>query len=230
MIESLQSGVRKTVLVMETSQEKAVINVEQAGRAYESLEEIRGVIDTISHMSTQIATAAEEQSAVAEDINRNIVEIKHIADDTIQGSDKSYEASSEMSVEIDQLTTLLNQFQIGDDHAKQLRQAMMAHLSWKTKLRGFLDGRGSLDERVAFNHTQCGFGKWYENVGRHELSHIHEVKLIEQPHKELHDLIRQIVELKKQGDIEGAEHQYQRVGPLSDEIVDMMKAIQGKLG
>ncbi|MET0044109.1 MAG: methyl-accepting chemotaxis protein [Candidatus Thiodiazotropha sp. 6PLUC3] len=229
MIESLQSGVHKTVAVMETSQHQAAESVEQAGRAHASLEEINQVIDSISGMSAQIATAAEEQSAVAEDINRNIIEITQIADETYKDSDKSYQASTEMSDEVDKLSHLLDQFNIGDTHGKHLQQAMLAHLSWKTKLRSFLDGKGALDERVAFDHTQCGFGKWYDAHGRTDLGHISEIREIEKPHKELHELIKTIAELKKRGDLAGAEREYQRVGPMSENIVALMGSIKSKL-
>jgi methyl-accepting chemotaxis protein len=229
MIESLHKGVRETVSVMETSQRQAAESVEQAGRAHAALEEITRVVDTISQMSSQIATAAEEQSSVAEDINRNIVEITHVAESTSVNAVKSHEASEGMSREIDQLSHLLSEFKTGDANSKQLQQAMAAHLSWKTKLRSFLDGKGSLDERIAFDHTACGFGVWYESVGRRELSHISEINQIEKPHKELHELIRQIAELKRKGDLQAAEREYQRVGPLSEEIVGIMKAIQNKL-
>jgi methyl-accepting chemotaxis protein len=180
-------------------------------------------------MSGQIATAAEEQSAVAEDINRNIIEITQIADTTSSDSERSYEASTDMSTEVDKLSRLLDQFNIGDAHAKQLQQAMVAHLSWKTKLRGFLDGKGALDERVAFDHTQCGFGKWYHEHGKHELNHISEINQIEKPHKELHDLIKKIADLKRSGDMAGAEREYEKVGPMSENIVELMRAIKGKL-
>ncbi|MES9968939.1 MAG: methyl-accepting chemotaxis protein [Candidatus Thiodiazotropha sp.] len=112
MIESLQSGVRETATVMETSQQQAAESVQQAGRAHDSLEEITRVIDTISQMSSQIATAAEEQSAVAEDINRNIVEITHVAEATSEDSAKSFEASEVMSREIDLLGDLLSEFKV----------------------------------------------------------------------------------------------------------------------
>jgi methyl-accepting chemotaxis protein len=118
MIESLQSGVQQTVQVMETSQQQAAESVEHANRAHQSLDEITQVIDSISHMSSQIATAAEEQSAVAEDINKSISEITHIADETSSNSDKSYEASTGMSQEVDVLNRLLDQFNVGKDHAK----------------------------------------------------------------------------------------------------------------
>ncbi|MES9943802.1 MAG: methyl-accepting chemotaxis protein [Candidatus Thiodiazotropha sp.] len=114
MIESLQSGVRETVTVMETSQQQAAESVQQAGRAHDSLEEITRVIDTISQMSAQIATAAEEQSAVAEDINRNIVEITHVAEATSEDSAKSFKASEVMSSEIDLLGELLSEFKVRD--------------------------------------------------------------------------------------------------------------------
>ncbi|MES9848328.1 MAG: methyl-accepting chemotaxis protein, partial [Candidatus Thiodiazotropha sp.] len=229
MIESLQTGVRETVTVMETSQQQAAESVDQAGRAHEALEEITRVVDTISQMSSQIATAAEEQSAVAEDINRNIVDITHVAEATSQDSAKSYDASEAMSKEVDLLGKLLSDFNTGDAHSNHLQQAMAAHLSWKTKLRGFLDGKGSLDERVAYNHKACGFGIWYENVGRKELSHISEINQIEKPHRELHELIKRIADLKDRGDMQAAEREYQRVGPLSEEIVRMMQTIQSKL-
>jgi methyl-accepting chemotaxis protein len=114
MIESLQSGVRETVTVMEASQEQAAESVEQAGRAHESLEEITRVIDSISEMSSQIATAAEEQSAVAEDINHSIVEITQMAESTAQDSIKSYESSEVMSTEVDLLGGLVAEFKTGD--------------------------------------------------------------------------------------------------------------------
>ncbi|MEJ2394981.1 MAG: methyl-accepting chemotaxis protein [Candidatus Thiodiazotropha sp.] len=172
MIESLQAGVRQTVQVMEASKQQAGESVEQASRAHGALEEITRAVDTITQMSSQIATAAEEQSAVAEDINRNIVEITHLADETSRDSSDSYTASERMSNEVDQLVSLLGQFQTGNVHATQLQQAMAAHLGWKTKIRGFLDGKGSLDERVAFDHTACGFGKWLNEVGRVQFANV----------------------------------------------------------
>ncbi|MCG8487386.1 MAG: CZB domain-containing protein [Chromatiales bacterium] len=106
---------------------------------------------------------------------------------------------------------------------------MVAHLGWKTKLRGFLDGKGVLDERATFDHTLCGFGKWYHTHGKHESSHISEINQIERPHKELHDLIKTIADLKRSGDMAGAEREYERIGPMSENIVNLMRAIKNKL-
>jgi hypothetical protein len=48
-------------------------------------------------------------------------------------------------------------------------------------------------------------------------------------YQELHALIKRISELKKQGDMQAAEREYQRIGPMSEEIVGLMQAIQNKL-
>ncbi len=229
MIESLQNGVNLTAGVMETSQHQAAESVEQASRAHAGLDEIAHAVDTITQMSSQIATAAEEQTAVAEDINRNIVEITHLADDTANDSTDNHASSERMSSEVEKLVALLGQFQTGNQHLVELQKAMVAHLGWKAKIRGFLDGKGSLDERVAFDPTQCGFGKWYHGVGKEEFSDIPEMNLIEQPHNALHELIHRIHHLKQSGDMQAAEREYKRVGPLSEQIVEIMKKLESKI-
>ncbi|PKM42616.1 MAG: chemotaxis protein [Gammaproteobacteria bacterium HGW-Gammaproteobacteria-1] len=80
MIEKLQDGARSAVKVMTLSREQADSSVEQARHAAQSLDSITRSVSVITDMSTQIATAVEEQSAVGEEINRNIVSIRHISD------------------------------------------------------------------------------------------------------------------------------------------------------
>ncbi len=80
MIERLQSGAQDAVKAMEQGRSRAQVGVEQAAEAGVSLETIAQAVGTISDMNTQIATAAEEQSVVAEEINLNIVSISDMAD------------------------------------------------------------------------------------------------------------------------------------------------------
>lgn len=82
MIESLQTGAQNAVSVMETGREQAQAGVEQAMRAGDSLKAITNSVATINDMNTMIAGAAEEQSKVAEEINRNVVNISQVAEET----------------------------------------------------------------------------------------------------------------------------------------------------
>lgn len=80
MIEKLQAGARAAVATMQQSREQAESSVEQARLAATALDNITSSVSTITDMSAQIATAVEEQSAVSEEINRNIVSIREVSD------------------------------------------------------------------------------------------------------------------------------------------------------
>ncbi|WP_262382649.1 methyl-accepting chemotaxis protein, partial [Acinetobacter guerrae] len=79
-IDSLLGGLaRRTQDVtrqMQNSLEMSRASVERIDLASKSFEQIRGAVDHIRDQNTQIATAAEEQHHVAEDINRHIAQIQ----------------------------------------------------------------------------------------------------------------------------------------------------------
>ena len=112
MIEQLQSGSQVAVAAMDSSQEKAQTTVEHATSAGSSLESITSKVKSITQMNFQIATAAEEQSAVSEDINRNIVEISQIAEQSVAGSQQTASASNGLSEIAKELENLVTQFKV----------------------------------------------------------------------------------------------------------------------
>lgn len=112
MIESLQTGAARAVEVMEQGRNKAQGSVENAARAGESLNVITSTVATISDMNTQIASAAEEQTAVAEEINRNIANISLLGDQTSEGARQTAASSEEMAQLAVQLQGLVGQFKV----------------------------------------------------------------------------------------------------------------------
>jgi aerotaxis receptor len=97
MIEKLQAGSREAVSVMQHSREQANQSVEQATEAVAALNNISDVIATINDMSTQIAAAVEQQSAVAEEINRSIITIRDVSENTMEGARMSQDATLAMT-------------------------------------------------------------------------------------------------------------------------------------
>ncbi|MBD9484997.1 methyl-accepting chemotaxis protein [Pseudomonas sp. PDM14] len=112
MIQQLQSGTREVVNVMEHSQTKTDDSVQQAAAAAEALEAITQAVSVINDMNTQIASAAEEQSAVAEDINRNVTNIGQVAAEVAGGADEASAASAELTKLAEQQRRLINQFRV----------------------------------------------------------------------------------------------------------------------
>ncbi|ESE40230.1 methyl-accepting chemotaxis protein [Shewanella decolorationis] len=80
MIATLQQGVKEAVNAMEVGINQVDDANNKANQAGQALKEIVTSVDNIAELNTHIATAAEEQSSVAESINRSIIAISDIAD------------------------------------------------------------------------------------------------------------------------------------------------------
>lgn len=96
-IEKMQTSARSAVQAMEKGRNKAVDSVAQARRAGDSLSAINQSVAAINDMNTQIASAAEEQSAVAEEINRNFSSITEASEQAAAGSNQISAASRELA-------------------------------------------------------------------------------------------------------------------------------------
>ena len=97
MIERLQKGSRDAVAAMEAGQEQAQQTVQQASQAESSLSEISMAVAQINEMNAHIAESSRQQGEVAEEINKNIVNITQVADDSATGADQLSTASQEMA-------------------------------------------------------------------------------------------------------------------------------------
>ncbi len=110
VIEKLQVGSRKAVEVMNQSREQAHAVVEQATNAGASLTVISEAVKRINDMSTQIASAAEQQSATAEEVNNNISGITLMATETATAAQKTASASEDLAQLGSELQGLVGKF------------------------------------------------------------------------------------------------------------------------
>jgi methyl-accepting chemotaxis protein len=110
MIEKLQSGSAQAVAAVNSSQQLARSAVEQASKTGVALTNISGSIERVNDMSAQIASAAEEQSAVTEEINRNIVQINEMTEQTAIGAQQTSAANSEQTRLAAELQNLVARF------------------------------------------------------------------------------------------------------------------------
>jgi methyl-accepting chemotaxis protein len=97
MIERLQAGANEAVSAMSKGSSSAKDSVQQATHAGKSLEAINHMIDNIKDMNTQIATAAEEQSITADEINRSVVSISEISHETAHAAGQTASSSEQLA-------------------------------------------------------------------------------------------------------------------------------------
>jgi len=110
MIGALQGGARQAVEVMQRSREQAMQSVEQAEQAARSLQGINSRVNEISAMSMQIAAAVEQQSAVSENINQNIVSIRGGSDRHVESGLRSRQSASGVAELAGSMEMLVQQF------------------------------------------------------------------------------------------------------------------------
>jgi len=112
MIERLQQASRRAVSVMEDSQQRATESRESAIEAESSLDSITVAVTTINDVNTQVASAAEEQSAVAEEMNRNVSSIMDAAEGNAQSARLTTEASEQLARLAADLQNLVGHFKV----------------------------------------------------------------------------------------------------------------------
>ncbi|MCP4995574.1 MAG: methyl-accepting chemotaxis protein [Gammaproteobacteria bacterium] len=110
IIERLQSKAQVAVYAMEVGRSQAQVSVDQAQQAGVSLQAISEAIGSIRDMNTHIATAAEEQSAVAEEINCSIVQIAQAAERGAEGAEQTAQTSDKLANLSSQLQDRVNTF------------------------------------------------------------------------------------------------------------------------
>ena len=84
MLARLTTGVSSSVAAMENTQASCQSAADATARVNTGLDEMAGSVSHINNLSTQIATAAEQQSAVTEEINRSMVQIRHMVEELVQ--------------------------------------------------------------------------------------------------------------------------------------------------
>ncbi|VAX13706.1 hypothetical protein MNBD_GAMMA24-2191 [hydrothermal vent metagenome] len=112
MVEGLQTGVNAAMQAMELSQNEAKTGVEKTGRVQESLDKLAHAVTTIHDLNIQIASAAEQQSKVAEEIDLNVINVNRVAGETAQGAHQTNNLAEEMTGLVSELQTEIAQFKI----------------------------------------------------------------------------------------------------------------------
>ena len=112
MIEALQTGAGKAVTVMDAGKSKASDCVNQSEEADKALEVITHAVHEAFDRSSQIATAAEEQSVVAHEISENLESIVTIAEQTSAGSQQTAISSSEVARLAEELQQSVQEFKL----------------------------------------------------------------------------------------------------------------------
>ncbi|WLQ13398.1 methyl-accepting chemotaxis protein [Hahella aquimaris] len=109
-IDSLQSGSQSAVRSISAASERAKRSSEAFTESDSSLENINQLVIGLYDRATEIASMAEEQSGVAEEINRNIVNIADASERTQQSAAESAQAGASIQQSVSDLRRQVSEF------------------------------------------------------------------------------------------------------------------------
>ncbi|MEG5265259.1 methyl-accepting chemotaxis protein [Pseudomonas sp. JDS28PS106] len=112
LIAALQNGTQQVASTLDASRTLTDNTVDLSRRAGAALEQITRTVASIQDMNRAIATASEEQSVVAEQINRNIMSVRGISEQTAAASEQTAASSVELARLGSQLKALVGRFRV----------------------------------------------------------------------------------------------------------------------
>ncbi|GAA5219051.1 PAS domain-containing methyl-accepting chemotaxis protein [Corallincola platygyrae] len=110
MINRLQSEAKSSAEAMMAAQQRANASVDSANLAEENMEAVSVAVTEINDMNLQIATAVEEQSAVSQEVSRNLINMKDLADEVLNDAFESSKASKNVTELANNMRELAEQY------------------------------------------------------------------------------------------------------------------------
>lgn len=227
--------------------------VNQSGQA---LEEIVESVKKVSDIIAEIATANREQSTGIEQVNSSVLQMDESTQQNAAMVEQVAAASEALDEQSNDLNNMMSFFSLSamspsmgydgvnkrspnrpwSSSEKQnsspklnIAAAKSKHLSWKTRIRSFLDGKESLTMDQAVSHRSCDLGKWIYSEGITHLGDSETFNKLEKCHAELHSDIKEIINLKDEGNNVKAEEYYKKIESASTKVVGYLSKIDEEL-
>ncbi|OHU84368.1 MULTISPECIES: methyl-accepting chemotaxis protein [Pseudoalteromonas] len=111
IINELSDSTQHAVNIAQQGEQESLSGIEQLAQSTDMLGQIQQAVRQIHDMSMQIATSVEEQAAVSDDINQQIVNIAGLANDSLDSADSVKQVSGELSNVASEMYELVVRFQ-----------------------------------------------------------------------------------------------------------------------
>lgn len=112
MIGNIRQDTVHAVTAMQSSSERVGVTLEAARRSGEALEDITRSIAQINERNLLIASATEEQALVAREVDRNLVDIRSLSQQVLEGAQHTHSAGDELAGMAGQLHATVARFKV----------------------------------------------------------------------------------------------------------------------
>ena len=199
----------------------------------ETLEEIVNSVKKVGDIISEIAAASREQSIGIEQVNKAIGQMDEVTQQNAALAEETSAASEALNEQARNLNALMQFFNTEDNgeknQAAEFSAMRRAHLAWKSRLRDFLDGKGTLTLKEVASHKECQLGKWLYGGALQEYGHLSGMEEMERIHADMHAAIKAVVEEKDAGNLSQAERLFNDVTNMSEQVVAYLGQIASNI-
>ncbi len=194
------------------------------------------VVDTVM----QLAMTSEEQAKASNQISRSITSISNVTQETASGTHQIARAAEDLNQLTENLQELVSHFRIhanskkqiagksSDDHDIKfmLEAAAGAHKLWRMRIMRMLSRAEEIDNSAVASHHECKFGLWYYKEGQTMFGGNRVFEDLGKCHKDMHLMLRDIVELWNGGNEQAAREEAKKMYMLSDQVVSYIEQLR----
>jgi len=216
---TVNSAVASIEQISETVQ-SAASSLDESGKA---MTEITGNMQMVDERVRDITHAAEDQALASTEIADGVATTAQEADALKDLAKESLDMTDSLGELVKQDLMAFAELNISD---AVIQLAKSDHMLWKKRLIDMILERGEIREEEVTDHHQCRLGKWYDGPGQQSYGQHASFGELVTPHADVHRLARAAVAKFNQGDRAGAVADVEAIGPLSDEVVALLSALE----
>ncbi|GAB4460155.1 MAG: methyl-accepting chemotaxis protein [Anaerolineae bacterium] len=236
--EALRDILASSEAVNEQAAQIASAAQEMAASATELVE----AMETVSAVVEQNAASAQQMSANSTSVAQEIEGIASLSEETNATAEEVSAITVEMNEQVNTVNTsaqmlkemseglmlVVSQFSLGTNSEllTQFEALKHAHMVWVDRLQDMLMGKVTISSDDVNDHTNCVLGRWYYGRGQLDFGTLPEFAAIEEPHRQLHQTVSQVVTAYNQGRLEQAKNGINEVAYLSQQVIDAIESIE----
>jgi HAMP domain-containing protein len=141
----------------------------------------------------------------------------------------------------DEMTDLDNRFNFFVNRIQQIlsqvskrpdlpfERVKLAHLRWCERLRRYIAGQGEIDGSRLASHKDCELGRWIYTDALSRYGHVQDMLELESQHKNMHGMVREVVDLKEAGKLHEAIERLPQVEAVSKQVVALLTRLENEL-
>lgn len=175
----------------------------------------------VKNSTSEIVEMSENQTAAVQNISARINVVADTSVETKATSEEMSKLIYDISLEMEEYRRLFLDLNLHFEYEDIIRLTKFDHLLYKWKVYNVLLGIENLSAEEISHHDQCRFGKWYYGNLPEQVKQMQAFKDLEEPHKQVHELTRQAIQLHRQGRVREAEEALEQIS----ENINMMEQL-----